>query len=84
MLAFRRYRWVFLLAAVAVGAFLLLSAINSASGHFEFVALLPLLLVDIGSLVAIGSYVTGEEPARQAFPLVSNLVPRAPPTLSVA
>ncbi len=84
MVAFRRYRWVFLLAAVAVGAFLLLSALDGASGHFEFVALLPLLFVDILSLEAIGSYVAGEGPLRHVLPLLSNLVPRAPPTLSVS
>ncbi len=84
MLAFRRYRWVFLLAAVAVGAFLLLSALNGASGHFEFVALPPLLFVGILSLVAIGSYVAGEEPVYHTLPLLSDLIPRAPPTLSIS
>jgi hypothetical protein len=84
MSAFRRYRWVFLLAAVAVGAFLLLSEPNSASGHLEFVALLPLLLLDILSLVAIGFFVACEEPVRHTLPLLSNLVPRGPPTLSIS
>ena len=84
MLAFRRYRWVFLLAAVAVGAFLLLSALDGASGHFGFVALLPLLFVGILSLVAIGSYVAGEGLVRHSLPLLCNLVPRAPPTLTVS
>ena len=77
-------QWTVLLVALLVVGILAFLASDSASGHLDFAALLPLIVLSALLLVATGWQGEGEELPCRLRPLPLNVASRAPPTLSIS
>ena len=80
----RKHQWTLLLVALLVGGILALLALDSASGHLDFAALLPFFVLGTLLLVATGWQGEREELPCRLKPLLLSVASRAPPALSIS